>query len=244
MWRVRNALQKLGPAIRSRLLSHDLTALAKLYRTDKWGSHWYTPHYQHHFQKLRRKRLKLLEIGVGGYDNPKSGGESLRMWKHYFPYSDIYSLDIHDKSALEEARIKIYQGSQNDPAALRDVVRDMGRADIIIDDGSHINEHVITSFETLFPLLEDGGIYVIEDTQTSYWPAFGGDSYDLHRAGTMMSYLKQRVDGLNYEELARKDYQASYFDRHIASLHFYHNLVFIYKGANQEGSNWVHEHVY
>lgn len=244
MWRVRNALQKLGPAIRSRLLSHDLTALAKLYRTDKWGSHWYTPHYQHHFQKLRRKRLKLLEIGVGGYDNPKSGGESLRMWKRYFPYSDIYSLDIHDKSALEEARIKIYQGSQNDPAALRDVVRDMGRADIIIDDGSHINEHVITSFETLFPLLEDGGIYVIEDTQTSYWPAFGGDSYDLHRAGTMMSYLKQRVDGLNYEELARKDYQASYFDRHIASLHFYHNLVFIYKGANQEGSNWVHEHVY
>jgi demethylmacrocin O-methyltransferase len=114
----------------------------------------------------------------------------------------------------------------------------------MIDDGSHLNEHVITSFRTLFPLLAEDGIYVIEDTQTSYWPKFGGDSYNLNNANTIMNFLKTLTDGLNYEEIARKDYPPSYFDQNIVSLHFYHNLVFIYKGRNEEGSNSVHEHFY
>jgi len=59
-----------------------------------------------------------------------------------------------------------------------------------------------------------------------------------------MNFLKRLTDGLNYEEIARKDYRQSYFDRSIVSLHFYHNLVFIYKGRNKEGSNHAHEHIY
>ena len=189
------------------------------------------------------KKLKILEIGVGGYKDPNKGGASLRMWKYYFPNSSIYSLDIYDKSRLQERRIKIFRGSQNDPDSLRNVVEQMGGIDIVIDDGSHINEHVITSFRTLFPLLAEGGIYAIEDTQTSYWPKFGGDSYDLANPNTIMSFLKALTDGLNYEEIANKDYQPSYFDKNIVSLHFYHNLAVIYKGKNEEGSNFVHENM-
>lgn len=189
------------------------------------------------FQKLRNRKLKILEIGVGGYDDPDAGGHSLRMWKHYFPTSSIYSVDIYDKSHLQEHRIKIFQGSQNDPVFLRNVVEQMGGLDIVIDDGSHINEHVITSFHTLFPLLAEGGIYAIEDIQTSYWPELGGDSYELNNPNTTMGFLKTLTDGLNYEEIARKDYRPTYLDQNIISLHFYHNLVFIYKGKNEEGSN-------
>ena len=221
------------------LLTNDLTVLAKMYGSDKWGSHRYAPHYQWHFKNLRKKRLKILEIGVGGYQDPNSGGASLRMWKTYFPNSSIYSLDIYDKATIEEDRIKIFRGSQNDPDFLRDVVRQMGGLDIVIDDGSHVNEHVITSFRTLFPLLVDGGIYAIEDTQTSYWPKLGGDSYDLNNPNTTMTFVKSLTDGLNYEEIARKDYRPSYLDQNIVSLHFYHNLVFICKGRNNEGSNYV-----
>jgi hypothetical protein len=212
-----------------------------MYGSDKWGTHWYTPHYQWHFKNLRKKRLKILEIGVGGFQNPNSGGASLKMWKTYFPNSSIYSLDIYDKANIEEDRIKIFRGSQNDPDFLRDVVRQMGGLDIVIDDGSHVNEHVITSFRTLFPLLVDGGIYAIEDTQTSYWPKLGGDSYDLNNPNTIMTFVKSLTDGLNYEEIARKDYRPSYLDQNIVALHFYHNLVFIYKGRNNEGSNYVYE---
>src|SRR5262245_54084192 len=75
----------------------DLPALAAYFGTDKWGEHWYARHYQAHFAPLRRRRLRLLEIGIGGYDDPHKGGESLRMWKAYFPNAQIFGLDITDK---------------------------------------------------------------------------------------------------------------------------------------------------
>jgi hypothetical protein len=83
----------------------NLNKLGKLYETDKIGVHNYTTHYMTHFRKYRFKRIKLFEIGVGGHDNPMEGGKSLRMWKKYFPFGEIYGLDIYDKSAFREKRI-------------------------------------------------------------------------------------------------------------------------------------------
>lgn len=161
--------------IRNSLRSDDLPSLAARHGTDKWGSHWYARHYDFHFTPFRRRRMNVLEIGVGGYRDAASGGQSLRMWRDYFPNAHIYSLDIYDKSALQEERITIFQGSQNDPEFLRGIMARIGGADIIVDDGSHVSEHVITSFHTLFPLLNDGGIYAIEDLQTSY----SGQSHEI-----------------------------------------------------------------
>jgi hypothetical protein len=218
---------------------NDLTYLAKIYRSDKWGWHSYTRNYAHHFRKYRYKRIKLLEIGAGGYDDPKAGGESLRMWKRYFLFANIYSIDIYEKSFLEEKRIKIFKGSQVDAVFLKDITGRMGTLDIIIDDGSHVNEHVVQTFKLLFPVLNDGGIYVVEDTQTSYWETYGGDSINLNNPGTTMGFFKNLSDGLNYKELIRPGYEPSYFDKHITSVHFYHNLIFVYKGENVEESNLI-----
>lgn len=89
------------------------------------------------------------------------------MWKSFFPFAKIFSLDIFDKSFLQKKRIKIFKGSQIDIDFLEDVCNQAGPFDIIIDDGSHVNEHLIKSFEFLFSKLKTEGIYVIEDTQTS-----------------------------------------------------------------------------
>ncbi len=217
----------------------NLTSLAKIYGTDKWGRHYYTPHYQQHFQIFEFKKINLLEIGVGGYESPTKGGASLGMWKRYFPYGKIFSIDIYDKSFLQEKRIKIFKGSQVDKDFLNEVVNEIGDLDIIIDDGSHINEHVVETFKYLFPKLKDGGIYVVEDTQTSYWEDFGGDSKDFNNPKTMMSFFKTLIDGLNSEEFIISGYTKSYFDRKIISMHFYHSLIFIYKGENIEKSNFI-----
>lgn len=205
----------------------DLNKLGKFYGTDKVGSHFYTPHYMTHLKKFRHKRINLLEIGVGGYDNPRLGGNSLRMWKRYFPFGKIFSLDIYDKSPLEEDRIRIFRGSQVDKNFLDQVIDEIGEVDIIIDDGSHINEHVIQTFNLLFPKLRDGGIYVVEDTQTSYWEDFGGDSNVLNNPKTMMNYFKSLTDALNNREFIKPNYKQSYYDRKVVSMHFYHNLIFI-----------------
>jgi len=235
----RRKLRKLVDNIRAFGFGMNLDRLGRIYRTDKSGLHFYTRHYQTHFKKFKFKSINLLEIGVGGYDDPEIGGSSLRMWRKYFPFGRIYSLDIYDKSSQQERRIKIFKGSQVDVSFLEKVTSEIGELDIIIDDGSHINEHVIETFRILFPKLKDGGIYVIEDTQTSYWPEYGGDSMDLNRTNTLMNYFKAMTDCLNNKEFINPGYTQTYFDRKIIAMHFYHNLIFIYKGDNAEESNVV-----
>jgi len=235
-------IKKIYAKIYIYFLSKNLNKLAKYYGTDKWGVHHYTTHYNTYFRSLRKKNLSLLEIGVGGYQLPDSGGQSLRMWKAYFPKASIFSIDIYDKSQLEEPRIKIFQGSQVDRDFLiNTVIKQTGQLNIIIDDGSHINEHVIETFTILFPYLKENGIYVIEDTQTSYWESSGG-SMD-NSAPTLMNFFKNLADGINYAEFPIPGYQPNYTDLNITSIHFYHNLIFIFKGENSEKSNYVHEGV-
>lgn len=209
------------------------------YGTDKWGGHKYTPHYDSFFSKYRNEPIRFLEIGVGGGRHRDQGGASLRMWKEYFPRAQIVSIDIFDKSTQEEERIKIYQGDQSDEAFLEKVVAEAGPFDIIIDDGSHRNNHIIKSFEILFPKLKDDGIYAVEDLQSTYWPKKGGDSFNLNNKKTAMNFFKRLVDRLNYEEIDNPYYKPTYLDKHIVAMSFFHNMVFVQKGENDEGSNMV-----
>lgn len=214
----------------------NLKMLAILNKSDKWGSHWYSQHYERHFAPLRRNRLSILEIGVGGWKDPDLGGGSLRMWRTYFPRGRIYGIDVYDKRRHDERRIKTFMGSQVDEQFLKDVVRTIGQLDIVIDDGSHLNQHVLRTFELLFPHLSQNGVYAIEDAQTSYWSSYGGSSRELNRVDTTMGFLKTLIDGLNWEEFETERYSATYYDQNIVAVHFYHNLVFIQKGRNGEGT--------
>ena len=213
----------------------NLPALATWFGTDKWGAHWYAQHYQTHFAHLRRKRLRLLEIGIGGYAEPRFGGRSLRMWKAYFPRASIVGLDIADKQAHDEPRIKTVMGSQDDADLLRRLSAAEGPFDIVIDDGSHRSAHVIATFQVLFPLMTENGIYAVEDTQTSYWPPYGGAPAEDVTAPTAMNFLKGLADAINYREFERnKGWRPHPLGPHIVAMHFYHNLVFVQKGRNEE----------
>jgi hypothetical protein len=214
----------------------DLTQLAQEFGSDKWGIHRYTPHYERHFGHLRDRELVVLELGIGGYARERAGGASLRMWKRFFPRAQVVGVDIEDKSFVREKRIAAYQGSQTDRRLMRRIVKRFGPPTIVIDDGSHRPAHVIKSFEILFPMLADDGLYVIEDIQTSYWPQWKG-SLDLDDPTTSMAMVKRLLDGLNHEEFLDEAYQPSYTDLHVVAVHCYHNLVVIEKGDNREGSN-------
>jgi hypothetical protein len=148
----------------------------------------------------------------------------------------VVGVDIEDKSFVDEPRITSFQGSQTDRRLLRRIVKRFGRPTIVIDDGSHRPPQVIKSFQILFPMLEDGGLYVIEDIQTSYWPQWKG-STDLDDPSTSMAMVKRLLDGLNYEEFLDDAYEPTYTDLHVVAVHCYHNLVVIEKGDNREGSN-------
>lgn len=215
----------------------DLIALATQHGTDKWHGHWYAQHYGAHLEVLRQQPITLLEIGIGGYEDPKAGGASLRMWRDYFPNATIHGLDYYDKSSHAEERIKVYQGSQVDPVTIAKIITDCpGGFDVIIDDGSHRSEHVITTLNMLWPSVKQGGWYIVEDLQTAYWPIYGGAAHATAQLSSL-EFLKSLVDCLNWEEVPRPGYSPNMFDSSLVELHFYHNMAFLRKGQNNEGSN-------
>ena len=228
-WKIYWRLKRIREEIFAFMSPGDLTSLAKVYKTDKWGYHFYTPVYEQYFRPLRYKPISLLEIGVGGYAKPMHGGDSLRMWKRYFPEGKITGIDLYEKFVLPEKRIEILQGDQADPKFLQHLHFLKGPFDIIIDDGSHVQSHIIASFEALFPLMKSGGIYAIEDTQTSYWPKFEGSTSSMKSIPSSMNYFIYRVHGVNRVEWLEDNPPTDIPDQGIGSISFYHNLIVITK---------------
>ena len=84
-------------------------------------------------------------------------------------YVDKYiaSRGLHDRVSM------YWKTDQTAAARLRTIVRDEFTAplDLVIDDASHMYGPTKTTFETLFPLLRPGGLYVIEDWSWGCWPS-------------------------------------------------------------------------
>ena len=86
-------------------------------------------------------------------------------------------------------------GDQEDPEFLASVVERHGPFDIVIDDGGHTMRQQILSVETLFPLLADGGVYIVEDCHTSYWARVRATR--TIPAATFVGWVKDRIDDLH-----------------------------------------------
>lgn len=197
----------------------------------KWGFNRYPPHYHQRFASFRDRPITLLEIGIGGYEDPCAGGNSLRLWRDYFPQAKIVGLDIYDKSGLDEDRILTVRGDQSDPKFLENLATTHGPFDIIIDDGSHMPPHIYASFYALFRYVRDGGWYVIEDLQTSYWEQFDGTSIRGARPSTI-DLLRDLMDAVHHAELDVVGYEPTDVDRSILSVEVMRGIAFMRKGDN------------
>lgn len=194
----------------------NLDALALLWGTDKaLGHHGYTRHYARHLRRRRRSVECVLEIGIGDEADPRAGGNSLRMWRNYFPHATIYGLDLYEKWLDTEARITALKADQSDPDALRLAVAGCPAFDLVVDDGSHVGSHVITTFDVLFPMLKPGGYYAIEDLETAYQEAYGGGRRGAPATAAALS--KELLDDVNVGP------------RPIAAVHAYPGLVLVEK---------------
>lgn len=119
--------------------------------------------YEDLFHDMKTSCNTIVEIGV-------RKGNSLRVWKEYFLNSRIIGLDIDPSCAsAAEDRIDIYTGSQIDDGTLQTIINDTPNGlDIVIDDGSHLAEHLVYTFDKLFPHVNSGGWYVMEDLANSH----------------------------------------------------------------------------
>ena len=112
-------------------------------------------------QNYREHQTKLLEIGV-------HCGDSLKAFKETFKHSNcILGVDINNSCKTYEditKNIFVEIGNATDANFINKITEKYGTFDIILDDGSHNNKDIIQSFELLFPLLNDNGVYIVEDT--------------------------------------------------------------------------------
>lgn len=208
-----------------------LAPSASLYGgTDKL-QHGYLPYYERHLGPRRLRRLLVFEIGVGNYSDPSPGG-SLRLWRDYLLRSKILGLDIEHKVVELGRRVAFEQVDQSSASDLQRVVEQHGAPDVVIDDGSHVGAHVHASFDVLWPKVRPGGLYVIEDLSTSYYPGHGGG--DPAPLGSAVGLLQSLVDGVQANDLTftrKPTWGQRSAPRHanVAELHVYPGVAFIQK---------------
>ena len=148
-----------------------LCELARKYHTDKGGDHFtygkngehtteichsYTPIY---WDLLRGKRYAIsavLEVGV-------NAGCSLRMWEEFFPDAMIIGLDNDHGYLFTEGRIACFWADQSDGRTLVKASERFSPYDLIVDDGSHDVTRQQYTLVSLLPLLDQHGVYVVED---------------------------------------------------------------------------------
>lgn len=208
-----------------------LDLLAKESRADK-GSHYhnYTEIYSQYFNSIKYLPIKFLEIGI-------NTGNSVKLWEQFFNNAELHFIDItYDNVEYFSQRSRYHLVDQENPAALNRFIQECGDFDVILDDGGHTMRQQIVSFVNLFPHIKKGGMYIIEDLHTSYWPSYGGGM----RKGTTIEFLKGLIDDINYvgQSTSRASHlnldpaflnKLNLYQREIESMHFYDSVVIIKK---------------
>ena len=179
-------------------------------QSDKVTVHQYHKFYPKVFNSARVKansKIKLLEIGYGR-------GNSIPLWENVFPNAEILSVEFSTSGKSADGmdisvcipgtdvfcqignRSRLYFGDQADINFLGALVASecattLPCFDVIVDDGGHSYEQQLISFRMLFAsALKAGGLYVIEDIETSYFT--WGEMYgDESKGGVDAGHLRQ-----------------------------------------------------
>lgn len=182
----------------------------------KWDNYFEV--YERYFSKYRGQKLNILEIGI-------AHGGSIQLWKKYFgDQVHVYALDINPEcKSLEEENTTIFIGSQSDPVFLESIKTQLPELDIILDDGGHTMLQQIVSFEHLYSKVKQGGVYMVEDTCTSYWYEFHGG---FRKPSSFVEYSKNLIDTL-YEGHIENEPRlvVNEITRNINSIAFYDSII-------------------
>eukprot|EP00760_Papus_ankaliazontas_P027053 PhM_4_TR3124/c0_g1_i1/m.69640 len=185
--------------------------IATKLKDDKAWRHKYDVGYSNYLEQIRHRPLRVLEIGLG-CDQPAIG-LSVLLWEEYLPNAELVMIEYDRACAVKwfeehkgrgpKGGVTFYTGDQADRAFLRDVLTKteaLSRRpfDVIIDDGGHFMNQQIVSFTELWSALADGGIYIVEDLNTSYKTHYGGSRrpHDT-KDPTMVKFLQEKMDQLH-----------------------------------------------
>lgn len=217
--------------------------------SDKWSA--YLHEYDRIFREQREQPMRFLEIGI-------QNGGSLEIWAKYFPNAtQLIGCDINPACAslrYEDPRIAVIVGDANADATQMRITKLAQEFEVVIDDGSHRTSDVIRAFARYFPLLADGGVFVVEDLHCSYWAEFEGGLFDPFSS---VAFFKRLADIVHHEHWGiaktRAEVLKGIFARHgtiieeeelahVHSVEFSNSMCVIRKarrGENEVGRRFI-----
>ena len=192
--------------------------------SDKWEP--YFEIYEKHLSFLRGRNINFVEVGV------QKGG-SLEMWSTFFgPQAKITGIDVDEDCRnlqYQQNNIQVVIGNQESTSFWKSFVENNPPIDVLVDDGGHTMSQQITTFESVFPHMPVGSIYICEDCHTSYMPYSGGG---LENPNSFIEYAKTYVDVLHYDykdKFSTRLENRNSIAKNLSGLYFYDSVVIFEK---------------
>ena len=206
--------------------------------SDKISHHGYHRFYPWFLNHLRGKNINLLEIGI-------DKTESLRLWNGYFDSVNLHGIDIDEKE-FSESDVTLHKIDQSNESELDNFVATVGiKFDVILDDGSHVPEHQILTINKLWELVKPGGIYIIEDIETSYWrkSSIYGYKFNARKRGIMSEFSKL-IDAINseYSKYKNPNSLTMNVSQEVEMITFAQNCIILVKKDYQNFSQFYDRH--
>ena len=185
----------------------------------KIQAHGYSKFYQDIFYPIKNEKLNIIEIGSF------YGNASAALF-FYFKNSKIYGADINpDMFRYKSDRVKSFYVNSSSLSSIRnELINKNIKFDIIIEDASHMLKDQIISLFYLFPVLNKGGYFIVEELD---FPETREDMRVNHHAPDLKTILKSI--------LKKKDFNSKYIDEKTKK-YFLENVEFIkiFKGNMNE----------
>jgi hypothetical protein len=156
-------------------------------------------------EEYRGMEIKMLEVGMG----PKGSAKGYRLYKEFLPQLHYVGFEyqnqrqnIERQSVLSESEREwllahTYWGDQGNADDRRAVTEKFGPFDIIVDDGSHNTVHQIGTIEDMFiNSLKPGGVYIVEDIETSFLTDYNGGVRNQEERSTFVTLVQDLLTSL------------------------------------------------
>lgn len=203
-------------------------------RCDKWLP--YFDVYEKYFSKFVNQKPVMVEVGV-------QFGGSMQLWKEYFgPGAEIYGID-HAKEILDLDinGVKLFVGDQQNNEFWKNFLSTIPQINCFVDDGGHKMKQQIVTLMNVWPKMADGGVYICEDTHTSYWDHYEGG---FQHPSSMIEFSKQLIDLIHKEhflQISPPEQMTDIF-KDLEAIHFYNSQIVLIKGNKSFQRVIVNDH--
>ncbi|MDO8646053.1 MAG: class I SAM-dependent methyltransferase [Candidatus Planktophila sp.] len=172
--------------------------------------------YDQLLAKFVGETITFVEIGI-------LDGGSLFMWRDFLgKNARIIGVDLNPEATKwREHGFEIFIGDQSNSLFWSDFFKEIGDIHVLLDDGGHRNDQQIITTRCALPHILDGGLIIIEDTQTSFM------KFENFQKYSFVNFLKDKINSLN----ARSDelnIKKDIFSSSVHSIEFFAGICVLH----------------